>query len=121
MEFPDLEPVIQRLITKYQAIPYAQWVQLYEEDERFSDYADEQGDDDAYWQAHTDVLELDVDVKGKFANVSLIVYPNNVHSMPPAPYIRLIVYESGRVEIESPFRTVTHVQNSVLPKLKRAT
>jgi hypothetical protein len=100
MNYEYLKPVLDSLLKKYLSVDYPEWVKLYKNSDRFSDYCE--GIDDPgisamdFWQAHTDVLELESDDSGSYALVSITVYPFNVHRSPPAPSASLVIYSSGK-------------------------
>ena len=81
-------------------VEYSEWVELYSSSDRFSDYCDGIDEPDIpsmdFWQAHTDVLELESDDYGAYALVCIVVYPYNVHRSPPAPSASMLIYESGK-------------------------
>jgi len=92
MEFL-FEPM-NALVTKYCAIAFEKW----NVGTQFHDYADVDEDSEEWWQAHTDVLEIDQDEDGKrYALVSITIYPSAVHSSPPAPSAEIKIYQDGRV------------------------
>ena len=100
MNYEYLKPVLDSLLKKYLIVDYLEWVKLYKDSDRFSDYCDGIDDPDIsemdFWQAHTDVLELESDDYGAYALVCITVYPLNVHRSPPAPSASLLIYGSGK-------------------------
>ena len=88
-----VEP-LNALVAKYRAIPFAEWNAR----ARFHDYSEEPDNSEHWWQAETDVLEIDEDEDGRrYALVGVTIYPLGVHSSPPAPAAGLKIYEDGTV------------------------
>lgn len=118
MEYEYLYPVLTQLIEKYRQLSFAQWRELYDAGEELHDYSGnsdelpERIDANAFWQAHTDVLEIGENGNGRFANVSTTVYPWGVHSSPPAPCAGMLVYESGICDIGLPWVEYIFDQNT---------
>lgn len=109
MEYENLHPVLIHLVEKYRVLSFERWLALYSAREEMHDYSDnadglpEPKDEHAFWQAHTDVLEIGENARGRFANVSTTVYPWGIHSSPPAPCAGMLIYESGICEIALPW------------------
>jgi hypothetical protein len=95
-----LAEALDGLVRKYREVAFSVWKSSVPSGEHhFNDYALVEPDDPAWWQADTDALEVVTDVDGrKWANVSIVLYPQGVHSLPPALAASLAVYEDGRVE-----------------------
>nr|WP_315484571.1 hypothetical protein [uncultured Undibacterium sp.] len=91
---------LDELILKYREIAFSSWERSCPSSEHhFNDYAPGDPNDSTWWQADTDVLEIVLDSDGqKWANVSIVLYPQGVHSLPPALSAGLAIYEDGRVE-----------------------
>lgn len=117
MEYEYLYPVLKQLIDKYCQLTFVQWQELYEAGEELHDYSDNADelpgkiDEGAFWQAHTDVLEIGESGNGRFANVSTTVYPWGIHSSPPAPCAGMLVYESGICDVGLPWEEYSFDQN----------
>ena len=117
MEYENLYPVLMRLIEKYRELPFESWLTLYSAGEELHDYSDNSDelpapiDKDAFWQAHTDVLEIGENGHGRFANVSTTIYPWGIHSSPPAPNAGMLVYENGICDIGLPWEEYFFDQN----------
>ncbi len=103
MKYPELIPVLKRLVNKYRDIPFAQWKRMYEENDRFNDYSEDENNPQFFWQAHTEILEVDVNEEGEYANVSVVVYPENVHTLPPAPHAGFLTYKTGMCDVGTPW------------------
>lgn len=87
------------LVRKYREIPFATWARISVESGRFNDYAEGDIEHPDWWQAHTAVLEIVKDNDGPmWANVSIVLYPRCVHSLPPALAASLTVYDNRTVE-----------------------
>jgi hypothetical protein len=113
MKFPHLTPVLDSLVFKYREIGFKSWESSYDRDESFHDYSENADDpcpNETFWQAHTHVLEINQDEKGRYAFVSISVFPRDVHSVPPAPSAALFVYESGVCDISTPWSNYSYVQ-----------
>lgn len=90
---------LNALVAKYRLHPFKDWQARFASSEECHDYADGLEESEQWWQAHTDVLEVEKDQDGRqYALVSVTVYPSGVHSSPPAPSAGLKVYEDGVVE-----------------------
>lgn len=99
MEIAAFAHSLDELIRKYRKVPYLSWEKLYADGDCFNDYAKGTEGNPKWWQAHTDVLEIVTDPDGrKWANVSIILYPRGVHSLPPAHGAGLAVYDDGQVQ-----------------------
>lgn len=100
MEMASYLETLDRLIRKYRDVPFFVWDEMYRGIvDRFNDYASDDTSIPGWWQAHTDVLEIVTDGDGRrWAHVSVVVYPDGVHSSPPAPAAGLAVYTDGTVE-----------------------
>jgi len=112
MEYPELYPILEELVIKYRDIKYNEWKKLLENCDRFNDYSDEEFNSKFFWQAHTEVLEIEVNEHGNYAHISFSIYPENVHSMPPAPGAGMFVYESGWCDVGTPLGEYTYDQKS---------
>ncbi len=99
MDISQLTATLDGLVRKYRELPFSTWENVYPDGDSFNDYALGDIEDPEWWQAHTDVLEIVMDPDGrKWANVSIVLYPQGVHTLPPAPAASLAVYDDGRVE-----------------------
>ena len=86
------------LTGKYRALPFKDWEVRFNAGEEFHDYAEVDEESAHWWQAHTDVLEVEKDEDGRhYALVAITIYPSGVHSSPPAPSAGLKVYEDGTI------------------------
>ncbi|MBM0107823.1 hypothetical protein JM946_24070 [Steroidobacter sp. S1-65] len=89
---------LDALIAKYRLLSFADWKERFDSGEQLHDYAECNEASERWWQAHTDVLEIENDEDGRqYALVAVTIYPSGVHSSPPAPSTRLKVYEDGTV------------------------
>ena len=115
MQYPELKPILKRLIEKYRVISYEEWVRLYEAgNDKHNDYSEDEEDSAFFWQAHTDVLEIDENENGKYAHIAVSVYPEGVHSVPPAPSAGFLTYESGICDVGTPCGEYIFNQNTGL-------
>jgi hypothetical protein len=90
---------LNALVAKYRLLSFADWSARFTAGEEFHDYAEGHEESPQWWQAHTDVLEVEKDDSGRqYALVAITIYPYGVHSSPPAPSAGLKVYEDGIVE-----------------------
>lgn len=110
MDYKYLYPVLEKLSDKYMQLGFSEWACLHSRSEQLNDYSDhvhapsDEVDMEHFWQAHTDVLEIAEDEKGRYALVSTVVYPWGIHTSPPAPSAALVVYESGNCEVLLPWK-----------------
>jgi hypothetical protein len=95
-----LEEALNQLIRKYREVAFSDWETAAPPGgHHFNDYASCAPEDHAWWQADTDALEVITDPDGrKWANVSIVLYPRGVHSLPPALAASLTVYDDGLVQ-----------------------
>ena len=95
-----LAETLDGLVRKYREVAFSEWeFPAPSGEHHFNDYALGNPEDPAWWQADTDALEVVTDPDGRrWANVSIVLYPQGVHSLPPALVASLAVYEDGRVE-----------------------
>lgn len=99
MDMSEFANTLDNLIRKYREVPFSSWEKVYLDGGRPNDYAPGSEEDPKWWQAHTDVLEIVTDPDGrKWANVLIVLYPRDVHSLPPALSVSLAVYDDGQVE-----------------------
>lgn len=119
MEYPELLPILDRLVVKYRDVSYEEWKKLDDDGDRYNDYSDEDPNSEFFWQAHTDILEFENNENGKYAHISISIYPEGVHSMPPAPGAGMLVYESGWCDIGTPEKDYIYDQKT--KKEKHAT
>lgn len=112
MKYPELLPILEMLVNKYRDVSYQDWKNLIEEDERYNDYSEDDPNSKFFWQAHTDVLELEANESGNYAHISITIYPWNVHSSPPAPGAGMLVYESGWCDIGTPEKEYIYDQKA---------
>ena len=112
MEPPELLSILNRLVVKYRDVSYAEWKKLYDEGERVNDCSEDEPNPVFFWQAHTDILELEKNENGKYAHISISIYPGGVHSSPPAPKAGMFVYESGWCDIGTPEKCYTYDQRT---------
>jgi hypothetical protein len=100
MDMLQLTETLDGLVRKYREIEFSRWEKSCPYGEHhFNDYAPCNPEDSKWWQADTDVLDILTDPDGrKWANVSVVLYPQGVHSLPPALAASLAVCEDGRVE-----------------------
>jgi len=110
MKYPGLNTVFESLAEKYRELPFGKWESIYNEDENYTEDNFDGHESTLKWQARTYVQDLCNDTKGDFAVVIIIVYPEGVDSLPPAPSASMCIYENGRVEVELPHSSYTHVQ-----------
>jgi hypothetical protein len=90
---------LNTLVAKYRLRSFTDWKALFVTSEELHDYADVSEDSEHWWQAHTDVLEVEKDDDGRqYALVAMTIYPIGVHSSPPAPSAGLKIYEDGTVQ-----------------------
>jgi hypothetical protein len=74
MEYENLYPVLMRLIEKYRDFSFERWLVLCAAGEALHDYSDNSDelpapiDGNAFWQAHTNVLEIGENENGRFSN-----------------------------------------------------
>ena len=96
----SLAKTLDGLVRKYREVAFSEWESPAPlGGHHFNDYA--LGDPEAptWWQADTDALEVVTDPDGrKWVNISIVLYPQGVHSLPPALAASLAVYEDGRVQ-----------------------
>ena len=101
MRYPSLEGPLKGLVLKYLDVPFAEWERRYRAGDEISDYS---SDSEPFWQAHTDVLEVDTHTDGRrYANVSITIYPEGVHSLPPAPHASFLCFEDGICDVSTPW------------------
>jgi hypothetical protein len=101
MEYPHLETPLRELVRRYRDMPFSTWEDAYATNYELDDYSPE---NEPFWQAHTVVLELETAEDGRrFANVAITIYPEGVHSMPPAPYAGLHCFDDGTCRIFTPW------------------
>lgn len=89
---------LNALVAKYRPLSFRYWSARFTAGEELHDYA--QGDEGSlqWWQAHTNVLEVEEDGDGRqYALVAVTIFPNGLHSSPPAPSAGFKVYEDGIV------------------------
>ncbi len=99
MDMSEFANSLDDLVRKYREVPFLAWEKLYADRDKFNDYAPGTEVDPKWWQAHTNVLEIVTDSDGrKWANISIVLYPRGVHSLPPAPGASLAVHNDGQVE-----------------------
>ena len=100
MNTSRLTEQLDSLVLKYREVPFSGWEERRPIGEhQFNDYAPIDPEHPNWWQADIDVLEIITDPDGrKWANVSIVLYPPGVHSMPPAMAASLAVYDDGQVE-----------------------
>ena len=82
----ELTRALDNLVRTYREIPFSWWGKGCPDGEHYyNDYAAFATTDPNWWQAETDVLEIVVDADGrKWANISIVLYPLGVHTLPPA-------------------------------------
>lgn len=112
MKFPELLPILDRLVEKYRDVTYEAWKALAAAGDRFNDYSEDEQSANFFWQAHTEVLEFESNNVGNYAHVTISIYPEGVHSVPPAPTAGMLVYESGFCDIGTPEREYLYDQKS---------
>jgi hypothetical protein len=101
MKHPHLEAPLKSLVLKYREISFAEWERLYSARDQYHDYSSE---NEKFWQAHTDVLEVDTHADGRrYANVSISIYPEGVYSVPPAPHAGFLCFDDGTCDIGTPW------------------
>ncbi len=100
MDTLRLAEALDGLVRKYREIHFSWWEKRCPYGEHhFNDYAPGNPQDPSWWQADTDAFEIVTDPDGRrWANVSVVLYPYGVHSLPPALAAYLAVYEDGSVE-----------------------
>ncbi len=102
MEYPELIPILERLVNKYREVPFDEWKRMFEDEENYNDYSEDEEEPVLFWQSHTDILEIDVNDEGEYAQISVVIYPENVHSLPPAPGAGFLTYKSGICDVSTP-------------------
>ena len=101
MEFPHLETPLRRLVNQYRDFSFTTWAEAHAAGFEFDDYSK---DGEPFWQAHTEVLEVETADDGrKYANVAITIYPEGIHSMPPAPYAGIHCFEDGTCRVWTPW------------------
>ncbi|MCU7933244.1 MAG: hypothetical protein KZQ90_20830 [Candidatus Thiodiazotropha sp. (ex Codakia rugifera)] len=110
MEYPELFPILENLVNKYRVVTYDEWKNQVENGERFNDYSEDDSESEFFWQAHTNVLEFETNESGNYAHISISIYSENVHSVPPAPNAGMLVYESGWCDVGTPEREYIYDQ-----------
>ena len=100
MNTSRLAEQLDSLVRKYREVAFSGWEERRPIGEhQFNDYAPIDPEHPSWWQADIDVLEIVTDPDGrKWANVSIVLYPPGVHSLPPAMAASLAVYDDGQVE-----------------------
>ncbi|MES9833667.1 MAG: hypothetical protein ABW139_15630 [Candidatus Thiodiazotropha sp. DIVDIV] len=89
---------------------------MIEEGDRCNDYSDDDEISSFFWQAHVTVFEFESNQNGCYAHISISVYPEGVHSVPPAPNAGMLVYESGICDIGTPWDEYFYDQISGIRK-----
>ena len=104
MKYPHLEGPLRTLLLKYRDIPFREWERMHGERRQFHDYSSTLPEHEGFWQAHTDVLEVEIFRDGRrYANVSITMYPKGIHSVPPAPHAGFLCFEDGTCDVGTPW------------------
>ena len=101
-KFPQLLPILEGLVEKYRKLSYSEWEVIASNEILRHDYSEEVASAEIFWQAHTEVLRFESNGFGRYAQVSISIFPEVVDSSSPAHQAAMLVYESGFCEITTP-------------------
>jgi len=109
MNCPQLEAPLRSLLLRYREHPFSDWERLCDASKEHHDYSKE---DETFWQADTSVLYVETDSdRRRYAHVSITIYPDGIHTVPPAPSCGFFCFDDGSGDIWTPWdESYAHMQ-----------